>query len=340
MRRYTILLITSFTLLVMAIGGSMYLSGRADRTKQVNTLPTIVVYTTLPVETVAPLAEEYEREYRVKVSFIPASENDLMARAADTGKGDLLLTDSIVLEHVAAAGWLVPYMSETSDLVQDNLKDENGFWIGTWYDPVVFCMNKDYVARHDAVPMSWQELVADPKSRIGVTDFLASAASANMLYTLVSQYGEENTMDMLRLMHPRVVQYAKYLSTPARMAGMGEVDISVAVHSEAMRYIYEEFPLCIVYPREGTACTLTGTGILLNSPHTEQAKAFADWLQGDEAHLALQRSNFFFVPANRNTLAHKKLTNKNIPLFMPLVDLPHERKVALLDKWIKEVRMK
>lgn len=340
MRRYTVLLITSFTLLVMAIGGSMYLSGHADETKQVNTLPTIMVYTTLPVENVAPLAEEYERNYRVKIAFVPIGESDLINKAADTGKGDLLLADSSVLSHMAAAGWLVPYVSETGDLVQDNLKDEHDFWIGTWYDPIVFCMNKDYVARNDAVPMSWQELAADQNSRIGVTDFLAADASANMLFTLVSQYGEDNTLQMFQMMHPRVRQYAKYLSTPARMAGMGEVDISVAVQSEAMRYIHDGFPLCIVHPQEGTAFTLIGTGLLLNAPHEEQAKVFADWLQGDEAQLVLQRSNFFFVPANRNTLAHKKLTNKNISLFTPLVDLPKERKQELLDKWLRQVRMK
>lgn len=340
MKRYTVLLITSFTLLVMAIGGSMYLSGHADETKQDNALPTILVYTTLPVENVAPLAEAYERNYRVRVSFMPMVEADLARKAAEAGKGDLVLADSMTLGHVAAAGWLVPYVSEVGDLVQDNLKDENGFWIGTWYDPVVFCMNKDYVSRHEAVPMSWQELAADAKSRIGITDFLAADASANTMFALVSQYGEDNTMQMLGSIHPRVRQYAKYLSTPARMAGMGEVDISVAVHSEAMRYIHDGFPLCIVYPQEGTACTLIGTGLLLKSPHEEHARAFADWLQGDEAHLALQQSNFFFVPANRNTLAYKKLTNKNIALFMPLVDLPKERQQELLDKWVKQVRMK
>lgn len=339
MRRYTALLITSFMLLVMAIGGSMYLSGHVENHKQAGTLPSITVYTMLPVETVAPLAEEYERNHKVKVSFIPIDEQELSQRIGDTGKADLLLADSVVLNHIAAAGWLVPYHSEVGDAVSDELKDPNGFWIGTWYDPMVFCLNRDYVARQDVLPLSWQEL-ANSNARVGITDLLAADAASNLMFSLVSQYGEENTINMMKKLHPKTVQYSKYLSTPVRMAGMGEVDISIAVQSEVMRYINDGFPLTITYPQEGTSAILIGTGLLLNAPHSEQARAFADWLQGDEAQLTLQRNNFFFVPANRNILAYKKLTGKDIKLFLPFVDLSKERKQGLLDKWMKEVRMK
>lgn len=338
MQRYTVLLLASFTFLVIAIAGSMYLSGYADKTKPDSSLPSIVVYTTLPIENVAPLAEEYEKSFNVRVSFVPLGKSEILSKAADVGKADLVLSDSGVLNTMASSGWLVPYFSEMSDLVQDNLKEKNNFWVGAWYDPVVFCMNKDFVSRREAVPMSWQELAADKKSRIGITDFLAADASANLLFALVSQYGEENTMDMARQLHPRVVKYAKYLSTPARMAGMGEVDISVAVYSEAMRYVYDGFPITIACPKEGTAYTVVGTGLLLGSAHEEQAKAFADWLQGDDANLALQRNNFHFIPTNKNTLAYKKLTNKNMPLFI-MADLPEERKNELLGMWMNEVRM-
>ena len=339
MGRYTALFITAFTLLVIAFGSSMYLSKHVSEVKTVSTLPAITVLTTLPAENVAPLADEYEKNHKIKVVFVPLTEDELAKRVTDTGKADLVLTNSHMLNRIAGNGWLVPHISETGDSVWDGLKDQNGFWTGVWYDPVVFCINYDYAVRQESLPMSWQELADRKDIRIGMTDFLAADASANILFTMISQYGEENTTKIFTKLHPKVVQYSKYLSTPVRMAGMGEVDVSIAVQSEALRYINEEFPLTIAYPSEGTACTLTGTGILLKSPNEEQAKLFADWLQGDEAQLVLQKNNFYFMPTNRNTMAYKKMTGKNLVLFMPLVDLPKERKQELLDKWVKNTRL-
>lgn len=317
----------------------MYLTSHVDKTKEIGTLPSITVLTTLPVENVAPLAYEYERTHKIKVVFVPVDENTLTDRVKDVGKVDLILTNSQLLNHVAGDGFLVPYTSESSDSIWDGLKEPNGFWKGTWYDPVVFCINKDYAVQQEMLPMSWHELAADKKIRIGITDFLASDAAANLLFTMVSQYGEENTKNIFKQLHPRVVQYSKYLSTPIRMAGMGEVDVTIGVQSEALRYINEGFPLRIAYPADGTACSVIGTGLLLKAPNEELAKAFADWLQGDEAQLAMQRNNFYFVPTNRNTMAYKKLTGKDLKLFLPLVNLPKERKQELLDNWVKEVRL-
>ena len=131
---------------------------------------------------------------------------------------------------------------------------------------------------------------------------------------------------LLRQMHPKVVQYAKYLSTPVRMAGMDEVDVSIAVQSETMRYINEGYPLKIIYPVDGTAYMLTGTGILKNAPQGAAARNFADWLLGDEAQLVLQRNNFYFVPVNPAALAYKTFAGKNIVLFTQPVDFSAQQR--------------
>ena len=146
-------------------------------------------------------------------------------------------------------------------------------------------------------------------------------------------------MAMLQQIHPHVVQYAKYLSTPVRMAGMGEVDIAVAVQSEILRYIEDGYPLKIIQPVEGTAYMLTGTGILLDAPHGEQAKKFADWLLTDEAMLVLQTNKFYFIPCNPTTLAYKQLAVRNPSLFNQLADFSREKRQELLDKWVKQVRI-
>lgn len=340
MGRYTALLVASFLVMVTAITGTLYMStAGSDRKADKKTLGEITVYTTLPAENVTYLAEEYEQQYHVQVNFVPLSKEDLQKQIQNTGRGDLVLTDSQSLRHAAADGWLVPYSSEKGDAVSNTFKDENGYWIGTWYDPVVFCVNRDYMQRQERLPLGWQDLAEARNVRIGITDFLAADSAANLYFFLVAQFGDNQALAMLQQLHPKVVQYAKYLSTPVRMAGMGEVDVTVAVQSEVLRYVHNGYPLKIIQPEEGTAYTLLGTGLLLNAPHREQAQEFADWLLSDEAMLVLQSHEFYFVPSNPATLAYKQLAVRNPVLFDNVPDFSPEMRQALLDRWVKEVRI-
>ena len=333
------MLITSFVIMLGVITGTMYISGTGSHKENNSLLGEITVYTTLPTENVSYLAEAYEKSYHVKVNFMPMSEDDIVKQMQKPGRGDMVLTDSRILRRATGEGWLVPYGSLHGDSVSNKLKDTNDYWTGTWYDPVVFCINKDYMQRTANFPLGWQDLAEQPDIRIGITDFLAAESAANLYFFLTAQFGEEKTLAMLQQIHPHVVQYAKYLSTPVRMAGMGEVDIAVAVQSEILRYIEDGYPLKIIQPVEGTAYMLTGTGILLDAPHGEQAKKFADWLLTDEAMLVLQSNKFYFIPCNPTTLAYKQLAVRNPSLFNQLADFPKEKRQELLDKWVKQVRI-
>jgi len=295
MRRYTSLLLTAFLLFILVVAGSAYFAGARhdDRSRP---LREIVVYTTLPAEHAAILTNAYEASHNVRVNFVPLAAGELMKRlqsqAESEGDGvsSLVLADKDTLNKAAVSGFLTPYLSEAGDQVPEAFRHPDGYWVGVWYDPIVFCMNKDYLLNLPLVPDTWKELAAQPKVRIGITDFLAADASANLFLSMLAQFGDAATYDIWRQIHPKVVQYARYLSNPVRQAGMGEVDVAIAVESEAVRYMQGGYPLKIVYPADGTAAMITGTGIAYRAKNTDAAaaKEFADWLLSDEAQQALQ----------------------------------------------------
>ncbi len=149
-------------------------------------------------------------------------------------------------------------------------------------------------------------------------------------------------MDIWRQLHPKVVQYARYLSNPVRQAGMGEVDLSIAVESETLRYIHDGYPLQIIYPSDGTTARVTGTGLLVHARKQDgvMAKAFADWLLSDEVQIALQSHNYFFIPTNPGTIAYKSFAGKNLVLFTQPVTFTDAQKHHLLDEWARDIRFK
>ena len=347
MRRYTILLLIAFMLILSAAAGSAFLVG-ADKNKKYDSMPQLTIYTTLPPEHAAILSAAYEKENHMRLNFVPLSPNELLQRMQNDSvsdptvitTSDVILADSSVLAKATELNLLQPYVSETNDAVRSNFKQESGAWTGVWYDPVVFCVNQDFLRTIDNIPKSWNELAEHKDVRIGITDFLAADASANLMFQMIGQFGDVNTYKILTSLHPKIIQYAKYLSNPVRQAGMGEVDVSIAVESETLRYMQNGYPLKIIYPVDGTSYLLTGVGIsTVDTSKLKSAEMFADWLLSDDVQRILQSNGFYFIPTNPQTLAHKKFAGKNLKLFDNRQNFTPEQQHAYLDRWVKQVRL-
>ncbi|XER06873.1 hypothetical protein SRRS_24170 [Sporomusa rhizae] len=337
MRRYLPLLWISFFLVILTITGTTYLVGYAGKDNK-NALTSINVYTTLPVEEVAVLAQEYEKSAKVKVNITPLNEKELFNRLIDEAaspQADLILTNRRMLKQARNSALLIPYQSEYTDIIPSKFQDTDGYWVGIWYDPIVFAVNQDYFNSVTKKPAKWSDLSADTNLRLGMTDFIAADAAANLLYTLVAANGEEQTLNFLKKIHPHIVQYAKFLATPARMASMGEVDIAVAVRSETMRYEKDGFPVKIIYPEDGTAYLLTGTGLIRGAAHATEAKRFIDWLTQAEPQTIMAQHKFYFLPTNPELRTNLDNSAKNIKLLDHHDMYTIEQQRKLLDKWVQ-----
>ena len=347
MKRIPLFVLMIATLFLMAATGAAYLSvGRQSTALARRPLQEIVAYTTLPTEAAAALSEAYEKEYNIRVSFVPLSTEQIQKRLEEQAASGvstpaaLVLADREVLDRAAAAGYLVPYQSERSDQVADQFRQPDGYWTGVWYDPIVFAINQDYLRTHLDLPDSWQLLAQQKDIRIGTTDFMAADASSNLLYSMIAEYGEQRTFAIWRRIQPQIMQYSRYLHTPVRQAGMGEVDVSVAVLSETLRYIHDDYPIRVLYPTDGTAAVIYGTGVAFRAgKHDVQAaEDFADWLLTDEAQLALARQHIYFLTTNPVTLSYRMFAGKNINIFKSKPYYSPAEKKILLDRWVKQVR--
>lgn len=345
MKRYTLFILMIALLVTIIAAGSAFLSSGSPAVKR-HPMQELTAYTTLPTEIAAVLSEEYEKEHNIRINFVQLSSEQILKRLNEQsreegdGKAALVLTDRETLDRAAAAGYLVPYISEKSDQVADQFRHPNRYWTGIWYDPVVFAVNQDYLRTHLDLPNSWQQLTQQRDIRIGTTDFMAADASSNLLYSMIAEHGVQQTFEIWRRIQPKIMQYSKYLHTPVRQAGMGEVDLSVAVLSETLRYVHDEYPIRILYPVDGTSAVIYGTGIAFRASERDAraAEVFADWLMTDEAQLSLAQHRFYFLTTNPMTLSYQMFAGKNINIFKNRPYFSKEEKEILLDRWIKEVR--
>lgn len=345
MRRYIPLFLIGFCILFVVLATLLYMtqsSGKkADTNKFVPVTKTLTVYTTIPVDMASIIANEYQKENNIQINFVMMSKDDIkehFLKTKDTN-ADMILSDSKTLEELATAGILSSNISEEEDIVNTQFKNKDNFWIGVWYDPVVFCYNLDYVKNNWHIPLTWESLAQESNIKIAMTDFMVASAASNILYSLSADKGEAQTLALMGQIHPKVVRYAKYLSTPVRMAGMGEADVAIAVQSEVIRYINDNYPLSIIYPKDGTAYQLTSIGILKNSEEKAEANNFIKWLLGDEVQIALQKNRYYYIPTNYTSLTYKEFAGKNISFLSLNENIDDAKAKAILDKWVTQIRL-
>ena len=154
MRRYTILFLTIFMLILSAAAGTSYKVG-ADKKNSSVPIQELTAYTSLPAETVTILSEAYERQNNVRVNFSVLPQKELLQKMQDDSVSDptviktvdLVIADSELLSKAADLNLFTSNATETNDAVKNNFKDEHDRWIGIWYDPIIFCTNKDFLKK-------------------------------------------------------------------------------------------------------------------------------------------------------------------------------------------------
>lgn len=346
MRRYAILILAVAMFVLSAAAGTSY-SVNTDEKNSGTPMQELTAYTSLPAETVAILSEAYEKENHVRVNFAVMPQKELLQKILDDSVSDptvvktvdIVLADSKLLTLAAELNLLASNSTEDNDAIKSTFKDARDRWIGIWYDPVIFCANSDYLKGVEEIPDTWTELAKAENIRLGITDFLAADAAANLMFQMIGNFGEKQTYDILRGLQPKVVQYTKYLSNPVRQAGMGETDISIAVESETLRYMQDGYPLKIIYPAEGTSYILTGVGITTQDAlKNRAAENFSDWLLSDNAQMVLQKNGFYFIPTNPRTLAYKTFAGKNLTLLNREENFTEEQRQDFLERWVKYIR--
>lgn len=342
MRRYLLFYLSAvFVFCVFLFGGILWMN-HADQQNGIPFDEEIVLYTTIPQDQANLLASSYQRMHHVKVELTTVTEEELLTKMQSSQTepfADVVLTSSIALKKAEKAGLTEQLYEEQFDMVSNQLKSTEDRWVGVWYDPFVIGLNRDFMVKLSPVPRRWSDIVQPHGMRVVMTDFLMADASAHFLFSYIAKNGQQASYDWLKRLHPNIVSYAKYLSTPSSMIGIGEADAAVTLQSEAIRYIHDGFPIALVYPKEGSPYCLTCCAVMKDSEEKEAAKRFRRWLLSEEAQLILQEQNFFFVPTDPTIPSYHALTYKPYSLWETNPFLTKEEKYKLLDKWVQEIRL-
>lgn len=259
----------------------------------------IVVYTDLPMDVLSEVGKKFYEETGIHTDIILMSSMELLASPKEGAEPDLYLTAQDNLDRLKSKNKLIPYSSPHTDVTLNLFKDGGGCWNGLWLDPFVFVASQDFSGKYPLFNYNWNDVLIVPTIRISFTDFLTQDMAADFLMSLIEHFGQKEAFFLLSVAQSHIMQYGKYLSTPARLAGMGKCDIGISNYNEAIRTQKENLPVVIFYPTDGTAWYLYGVGLASKGKNQNQAKEMIDWLSKPEKYKDLmEKNNYHYIYIN------------------------------------------
>lgn len=301
----------------------------------------LIIYSDLPMEMMETLAKTYSKKRNVRITVLPSTEKQLMTRFQlheGEQRGDIVISDEDVLTMGAEEGALVPTLQGIAGEVDSPFTDSQR-WIGIWLNPIIMVQGNHFFEGNGKYVTTWHALSSRGPWSVVAPDFGAIPDMKYMLYKIGAAWGEEEIIYVFQNLNNHVKQYMKHSALPIRTAAVGEAAVGIGYYSDAMQYKGHNYPLQLVYPRDGAPYRLYGAGILEGSKNEEESKFFIKWLLSKEAQDVLDAHSFYFMSTQRDRRIHDA-TGSPIQFLFPVKELSEEEQKSVLDAWIKKVRFR
>ena len=285
----------------------------------------LMVYSSMQLESIAPLQRAFEQKYGVKMRIWRGSGKDILRRVAIEAKAnrfdlDVVESDGFALEALHREGLLQEVRSPYhADLISEALRP-HAQWVGTRVNIFTGVYNINRVNK-EMLPKTYPDLVNPAfKGMLGIeTD------DYEWFGMVVGLLGEERGLKLFRdivAINGRSVRKGHTMLT--NLAAAGEVPVGLTVfmqNAEVAKKNGAPVDWFLIAP---TVARPNGVAVARRAPHPHAALLFYDFMISAGQEVMLQRE---FVP-----------TSRKIPSVLNRIDLHFVAPEIVLDsgaKWQK-----
>ncbi|EPJ5004109.1 MAG: ABC transporter substrate-binding protein [Klebsiella sp.] len=290
----TVMTVKKGVVLAMALSAMMLSSAHA-----------LTVYTAGPGSLAKSLASGFEQQTGVKVTVFQATTGKVMARLEAeqaNPQADVLISASWdTAEDLHQRGWLLPFASANADQVPANLKSADYIAQGVSALGIVWNSKSG-----TPEPKEWRDLTQPAfKDKVTTPDPALSGASLDLLNGLQNSMGDQawQLFDDLKK-NGMVVSGPNAQAVTPVMQG-AKAAVFGAVDYVSYGNIQQGESLKVIFPASGTVIAPRPMMILKTSQHTDDAKAFIDYVLSPEGQARV--ADAWLMPARRDVAAKRPL---------------------------------
>jgi iron(III) transport system substrate-binding protein len=257
----------------------------------------LTLYTSMQLESSAPLQKAFEEKYGVKVRAWRGSGKDILRRAiteaqANRNDLDIVESDGFALEALYRETLLESVKSPYhADLIPEALRPD-GQWVGTRVNIFTGVYNTNLV-KPEALPKSYEDLLNPAfKGKLGI-----EADDYDWFGMLVGLLGEEKGVKLFRdIVATNGMSVRKGHTLLTNLVAAGEVPIGLTVfmqNADVAKSHGAPLDWFLIPPSIGRP---NGIALAKRTPHPHAALLFYDFMLSDGQQIMLKRE---FVPTSR-----------------------------------------
>lgn len=179
-----------------------------------------------------------------------------------------------------------PYACAKADAIDPAFREAEDWWTPFSALPVVLICNHRLVSLE--LLGSWADLARPEfRGRIAYADPMVSGSAFTSLVTLLYAGKAADMTAFVKNLDGRL--QASSGAVPGAVAS-GECLVGITLEDTALKYIAAGDTITLTYPADGTSCVPDGTAILADAPHPDNARAFLDFVLGDDVQQLLSQS--------------------------------------------------
>lgn len=293
---------------------------------------TIILYSELDPKLSSAIAETYTKSSKGRVKL------QVITELQENSKPDVVLAERRTLNGLLMDQRLKPIKCKAEEKLPELLQHKEHYWLGAFYDPVVFLINQEFSRRLGQENIrSWEDLLKHSQIRVVMENLSNTNGTKNFLGGFVDARGETEGLAYLWNMNPQVVKYANFPFSPVRMVSMGQADVALTRRSYVFKYLESSFPAYMVTPVEGSPINLYCAGQFKESSQDIECAAFIDWLisSREMQHLSLNcETGYCFILSEGEQERAPELKK----LWLNNTYLTAARQEALTKRWLEVVR--
>jgi iron(III) transport system substrate-binding protein len=292
---------------------------------------TLTVLCTPTEDWCVAMTQAFQDETGIETSYVRLSSGESLARiraAADDPEFSVWWggpADAFIAAK--EEGLLDQYESPNAEMIPEEQRDPDSYWVGIYVGALGFCSNVDILDDLGIdPPTSWEDLL-DPalEENIAMAHPATSGTAFTAFWTIVTlkadelEADEEGTgydeegfptdaavdaaFDYFLALNENILQYNRSGSAAGGQAGSGEIAVGIIFSHDCVKNQLEGFEDVLVntFPEEGTGYEIGGMAILANGPEPEAARLWYDWALTADAQEIGQSVNALQLPTNPDT---------------------------------------
>lgn len=230
---------------------------------------TIIVYSSMEQFRGEELQKQLNEEFpdlSIRVMYMPTAKAAAKIHMEGTGTdADMMVgLETSYMDNIKASLADISGYSKLNFLDDLAVSTHDNLYV-TWERQAgSFIINQSVLDKHGLpIPTSYEELL-DPRYEglIAMPDPKSSGTGYFFYKNLVNTLGDEKALAYIDQLEKNVKQFTESGSGPVKLLIQGEIGIGLGLTFQAVNEINKGNDFTIIYPKEGSPYSLTGTGLI------------------------------------------------------------------------------